>query len=1099
MGLLLVAPLGGHLTKAYTFDGSNDALNTYSTDLNGVFSPTEGTLIVWAKVSGSGVWSDSTTRYLARLTADTSNEINLVKLSTPNNSIRLGYEAGVGSQTIDTTLSTTDWFQVAATWSKSSDEVKLYVNGSQVGTTQTGLGTWVGNLASTTTAIGANGSAGGLPWSGMINDVRLYSQVLTSAQILTLYTGSTTTRDTSTTYNSTTGSAKIVGASDQITNFTQSLNVGDTNSYNLSAYAYTSGAAVTSSDAQLFYNGSAISTTYTSVGGGWYQLTGTVTGANESRTYGVQVKAGKTVYLDNISVNNYPSSGSLTSNIFDSGQGSNWGTLTYSATTPTNTTVAVKARTSNSSTMSGADDFSTCSAITSGSDISSNGCVTDTDRYIQYQVTLSSSDLLRTPTFQDVSITFETSDDAGPTFELDSPGDNHYTNEERPTFRWKAATDVSSTVTDYNLTIDNPSLGSGNPTGDFIISDIPVSRTEDYVTSKYTVRYDGFSDSDQTNNYISVYTKSSNDWSTDSTSGENDGKLREGKVVWTVKATDSAGNETTHSRTLFVDRTNPKTSISQINGVQVSDSMSTTDKTPTFYGKVIDPLSGGDSSVTQTENGPRVASGPKQVEIKIEKKQGLVYLLHTSYLINADKSWYTCGDTLISDNSKQKCDKYIPFEYTQKNDLDLGTYKVTVTGKDNADNTSSSSFELKVTTYSQITTTEEKEVVEKEITSLPTEQQEEVKETLEITKPTEPSEPSVVSKAGEAVTEAGGNLLSSIGNLLNGAGNLLVNFGGGVVYVFKNVTSATGNAIAWITTGTWNALTTIASGVGNGLAGLARFTGNSIAYVASVVGNTVGFVAQTTGRAITAVANSIGSGYNWIAQSAPGVIGDAMTAMGDATVGVGRAISSTSTNIANVIGSVTTDTGRSIGQLATNTGRAIGDTSIVIGNGVKSLVVGTGNIIGSSISSIGNGMGSIARSTADSASRIQRATTEGATNVAFVIGEKAQNVSGGIGLAIIKFTYNFVPEPTTISDVKVAKSTPTTMTITWTTNHPATSKVNYGLTPDYGQDVQFTKRVTHHEVTITGLQPNTTYSYEVMSQNKNYVYDANHMFTTPSE
>ena len=92
-----------------------------------------------------------------------------------------------------------------------------------------------------------------------------------------------------------------------------------------------------------------------------------------------------------------------------------------------------------------------------------------------------------------------------------------------------------------------------------------------------------------------------------------------------------------------------------------------------------------------------------------------------------------------------------------------------------------------------------------------------------------------------------------------------------------------------------------------------------------------------------------------------------------------------------------------------------------------------------------------------------------------------------------------MPEPTRIADVKVIKSTPTSMTVAWETNHPANGKVNYGLTADYGQDVQSDKRITQHEFTVTGLKPNTTYYYEVMSQNRNYVYDANHIFVTPAE
>lgn len=104
----------------------------------------------------------------------------------------------------------------------------------------------------------------------------------------------------------------------------------------------------------------------------------------------------------------YTSSGTVTSNIFDSNDaGSNWGTLTY-ATDGTATT-AVKVRTSNSSDMTGATDFASCTAIASEVDMSSNGCVTDGHRYIQYQVSLTSVSL-ETPTFQSITINFEATD-----------------------------------------------------------------------------------------------------------------------------------------------------------------------------------------------------------------------------------------------------------------------------------------------------------------------------------------------------------------------------------------------------------------------------------------------------------------------------------------------------------------------------------------------------------------------------------------------------------------------------------------------------------------------------------------------------------------
>jgi hypothetical protein len=232
---VLGSTASGHLTNAYTFDGTNDNVNIYSSDLNSAFNPSEGTFVAWAKVSGAGIWTDNTLHVIARLDAnDNNNFIALDKNST--NKLLFRYAAGGTTKSITETsaLAPAGWFQVVFSWSKASDEVKAYINGSQIGTTQTGLGTWSANLSSATTLIGAAAtSAGTFPWSGMINDVRLYNRALTGSEITTLYNSVTTTRDTATTYNSTAGSAKVVAPADQTAVFTQSVNVGYTNQMHL--------------------------------------------------------------------------------------------------------------------------------------------------------------------------------------------------------------------------------------------------------------------------------------------------------------------------------------------------------------------------------------------------------------------------------------------------------------------------------------------------------------------------------------------------------------------------------------------------------------------------------------------------------------------------------------------------------------------------------------------------------------------------------------------------------------------------------------------------------------------------------------------------
>ncbi len=100
------------------------------------------------------------------------------------------------------------------------------------------------------------------------------------------------------------------------------------------------------------------------------------------------------------------SSATLTSAIFDTTEAETWGTLTYTATGNSASTT-VKVRTDNSSDMSGATDFASCTAVASGDDISANGCVTDGHRYIQYQAALTTDGITTSsPVFQDVAIVY---------------------------------------------------------------------------------------------------------------------------------------------------------------------------------------------------------------------------------------------------------------------------------------------------------------------------------------------------------------------------------------------------------------------------------------------------------------------------------------------------------------------------------------------------------------------------------------------------------------------------------------------------------------------------------------------------------------------
>lgn len=183
--------------------------------------------------------------------------------------------------------------------------------------------------------------------------------------------------------------------------------------------------------------------------------------------------------------NRFTSSATLTSNIFDSGTASDWGTLTYS--TSGSGTVTVKVRSDDSDDMSGATDWSSCSSISSDTDLTSTDCVDDTDQYIQYQVSLAPSGA-SSPVFQDISIAFTSSDQTAPTTNASSIAmatassggrsisSNGWNNVSGPYFSWTAGADNDggSGLKGYCLYLGTDS--SGNPaTAKGVLGTSPVS------------------------------------------------------------------------------------------------------------------------------------------------------------------------------------------------------------------------------------------------------------------------------------------------------------------------------------------------------------------------------------------------------------------------------------------------------------------------------------------------------------------------------------------------------------------------------------------------------------------------------------------------
>lgn len=70
-----------------------------------------------------------------------------------------------------------------------------------------------------------------------------------------------------------------------------------------------------------------------------------------------------------------------------------------------------------------------------------------------------------------------------------------------------------------------------------------------------------------------------------------------------------------------------------------------------------------------------------------------------------------------------------------------------------------------------------------------------------------------------------------------------------------------------------------------------------------------------------------------------------------------------------------------------------------------------------------------------------------------------------------------------LTSVAAVASDAQSATVTWATNLPATSQVEYGLTTSYGNSTSFSPQmVTAHSAIMTGLTPNTEYHYRVHSK-----------------
>ena len=177
----ITAPVSWSNTYSIDLDGTNDYMTA-----DGIFndiSVSAGTISMWTKLD-----STSINGVLIKADVDTNNQLGMAYLNSTTK-MRFQYKAGGTNTKIDHSVSIENdgnWHHVVVTWDTSADQVKGYIDGSQVGSTVTGLGTWSGTINAF--RVGANSIADNSYVNGHIDQVAIFTSVVSAS---TLYNSGT--------------------------------------------------------------------------------------------------------------------------------------------------------------------------------------------------------------------------------------------------------------------------------------------------------------------------------------------------------------------------------------------------------------------------------------------------------------------------------------------------------------------------------------------------------------------------------------------------------------------------------------------------------------------------------------------------------------------------------------------------------------------------------------------------------------------------------------------------------------------------------------------------------------------------------------------
>jgi len=175
------SPVGFSNLYSLRFAGVDDYVNLNSA--SSVIDVSKGAISVWAKLD---VVSDNTPIF--KFYTNSNNQATIIYLHSSKEFKFMYKAAGTNTQVITSAGSIEgdgNFHHFAMTWDVSASRFFAYLNGSQVGTTQTTFGTWSGTPS--VFELGRNGLSGTGYWIGYMDEIAIFDEAQSTLEIATIY------------------------------------------------------------------------------------------------------------------------------------------------------------------------------------------------------------------------------------------------------------------------------------------------------------------------------------------------------------------------------------------------------------------------------------------------------------------------------------------------------------------------------------------------------------------------------------------------------------------------------------------------------------------------------------------------------------------------------------------------------------------------------------------------------------------------------------------------------------------------------------------------------------------------------------------------